>query len=480
MLRPSPVILALILAALSPAALADKTITALVGATVLPMDAERRLERQTVLVRGDRIVAIGTKLPLPEGARVIDASGKFLMPGLADMHVHVWNQKQFPLFLANGVTTIRNMWGAPVHRRWLAEAEAGTLHAPTVLSTGPIVDGSPPVWPGSVGLENPGQAAGAIAAQAAAGFTEVKVYSKLDRATFAAVATAAAQHGMRVVGHVPAAVDLEDAFAAGQRGVEHLTGYAQALQADDSPLRTMTVEERLQLSIVERVKIGGRHVDEGRFAAVARMTLAWGVWNTPTLLVMERMMADADRKAELSQRDEMRYLAPSTRAFWKPANDFRLADMSEKDRRAYSDALAIRTRIVAALHEAGCDLLLGTDTPNPFVFPGFSIHEELERLVAAGLSPFEALRMGTANASRFMDQQNEWGRVATGLRADLLLLDADPTADIANTRKIAGVMLRGRWLPKKELDAMLEGVAAFYEANPDYNPFGELRGGVDP
>ena len=449
-------------------------VTAVVDVTVLPMDAERSLTGQTVLIEGDRILAIGPGLAVPEDARVIEGSGKFLMPGLADMHVHLWNTHQHALYLANGVTTVRNMWGAPVHRRWQARAEAGELDGPNVLSTGPLVDGSPPIWMGSIALSEPESAAGTIASQAEAGFTEVKVYSKLTPEVFRAIAVAADEHGMRVVGHVPALVSLEEAFEAGQRGIEHLTGYRLALQKTDSPLRAMSPDERAALSFVETARIAALHADEARIPEVARKTRAWGVWNTPTLLVTERLMADADAKAKLAERDEMRFIAPSVKSFWNPANDFRLQDLSEEDRKLFDQGAGFYSRLVGALHEAGCDLLLGTDAPNPFVFPGFSIHEELERLVGAGLTPFEALRTGTANAARFMGQEAEWGRVAPGLRADLLLLEADPFAQIANTRRIAGVMLRGRWLPRAELERKLESEAAFYRDNPGFNPFAEL------
>src|SRR5262245_5537712 len=205
----------------------DASAIAFVGVTVVPMDSERRIPDQTVLVRQGRVAEIGpsSSVQVPAGAQRIDGRGKFLMPGLADMHIHLWTQDDLTLFLANGVTFVRNMWGSPQTLVWRDRVERGEVLGPGTYTAGPLLDGKPPVWNGSAVVESAEDAERAVTSQKKAGYDFIKVYKKLSPQAFDAIAATAKKEGLTFGGHVPAAVGLERALAAGQRSVEHLDGY---------------------------------------------------------------------------------------------------------------------------------------------------------------------------------------------------------------------------------------------------------------
>jgi hypothetical protein len=429
---------------------------AFVDTTILPMDAPRKLENQTVVVRGDRIVEIGpsASVHVAAGALKIDGRGKFLMPGLADMHVHTWNIDDFPLFLANGVTTIRNMSGSPEHIKWKTEIAARRRVGPSIYTAGPIIDGNPPVWRGSDVVETASEAEQIVRRQKAAGYDFLKIYAHLKPEAYHAIAVAAKEHDMVFVGHVPQSVGLAGALGSGQRSIEHLDYYYEAVRSSTlpPPAGRSPIIEHFSWSDVDDAKIG----------RVAQQTRAAGVWNCPTLVVLQKWTS-AGQVNEMLSRPEMNYVAPATLDFWRPSHNY-LARMSAADIEVVRSGDAGRKRMLKALHDAGARLLLGTDTGNPFVVAGFSLHEELANFVAAGLTPYDALRAGTHDAAEFMHALDGWGTIAIGRSADLVLLDADPFADVANAEKISGVMLRGHWLQRSELNAMLSDVAAKHRA----------------
>ncbi|MCA1560539.1 MAG: amidohydrolase family protein [Acidobacteria bacterium] len=424
-------------------------------ATVVPMDRERVLHDQTVLVVDGRIAAVASsaEVAVPSGAERIDGRGKFMMPGLADMHVHLWDQRTLMLFVANGVTTVRNMWGAPRHLTWRREIASGERLGPTIYTTGPLIDGTPPIWNTSVVVETPEEAERVVADQKRAGYDFVKVYSMLSREAYAALFAAAGRHGIKVVGHVPAAAGLDAALDAKQASIEHLTGYFEATQTASSPL--IGASDRRLLRQLPA------YVDEGRFSTVATATARAGVWNSVTLVVAQKFVPSTEA-ATLLARPEMRFVPPRLRAGWDPTKDFRMRDRTARDWELQRRGDTLRNALVSSLHRAHARILLGTDTPNPFVAPGFSIHEELRNLVAAGLTPYEAIRAGTRDAAEFLDGLADFGTVEPGRRADLLLVDGNPLDDVANVARLAGVMIRGRWLPAAELQRMLNELADSY------------------
>jgi imidazolonepropionase-like amidohydrolase len=415
---------------------------AFVGGTLLPMDDERRLEDYNVIVREGRIVELGprTTTAVPEGARIIDATGKFLMPGLVDMHVHTWSKGDLALFLAHGVTTVRNLFGNPMHLGMRAKLASGELLGPTLVTAGPIVDGYPPVWPGSLVALDAEQGRAAVKQHVEAGYDFVKVYSRLPREAYEALIEAAAQAGLAVDGHVPDAVGFERALEAGQRVAEHMSGIGLAVAVEGA--------------VVERGWLGDnlawQHVDPARQEQWISRIRERGTWLCPTFVVLQKMVDKPTFEREL-ERDVMRYVPAFTRQFWRGLADRTPVELRE----ATQASLAGRMAFVRDFARAGGRVLLGTDVGNPLLVPGYSAHEELANLVAAGLTPHQALRAGTRAPAECLGQAGVFGAIGVGLRADLLLLEGDPSADVANASNPLGVMVRGRWLERSELLALL-------------------------
>ncbi len=438
--------------------------TAFVDVNVVPMDSESVSPHQTVVVRDGRIVSVGlvTKVSLPGGAQRIEGRGKYLMPGLTDMHVHILdpgltavatNQMSgtefMAMFLANGVTSVRAMWGSQelllLQRRILK----GDIPGPYIYSTGPLTDGNPPRWRGSRIVTTPEESADAVLSDKSEGFIGIKVYSRLSAESYAAIVAAARKQNMPVYGHVPQAVGLMGVLAAHQDSIEHLDGFVDALQADDSPFRTKGETGTGRMD----------HIDLRKLPALVEATRAAGVWNCPTIVVRQGSSVAPDEIPAQRARHEMQYLPAWLLAFWMPQNDFRRQAFQHDDYVRLEKQAKLSMTITKALHEAKARLLLGTDTPNPFVVPGFSIHQELQNFVEAGMTPYRALKAGTSDAAEFLRLQDEFGTVAIGRRADLLLLDRNPLADVHNASHPVGVMARGHWFTEAQLQSQLQALA---------------------
>jgi imidazolonepropionase-like amidohydrolase len=419
---------------------------AIVGATVLPMDRDGELPDTTVLVAGGRIVAVGpaAELAVPEGAQVIDGHGRFLMPGLVDMHVHCWFSTDLTLFVANGVTTIRNMFGAPLHVGWRDEIAAGRTFGPTIVTAGPIVDGDPPVWPGSRVVKTPEDARAAVAENVEGRYDFVKVYVGVPADAYAALIEAARAAGQDVCGHVPRAVGLRAALAAGQHTIEHLDGFERELAPTPSD----------NASAFGQLLIDWSNADLSRLPPLVQAVKDSGSFQCPTLVVLQKVIGPDELERELA-RPEMRYVPPMMMSMWKgrAAQGAKAAELAHA-----GDAARLAT--TRALAAAGVPVLLGTDMGNPWVLAGWGVHEELANLVAAGLTPAAALRAATRTPAECLHATGEFGAVAPGLRADLLLLADDPTRDIANASHRVGVVLRGSWHPEADLQQRLEAVPA--------------------
>jgi hypothetical protein len=436
-----------------------KATTAFVGVTLIPMDREVTLPDRTVIVQAGKIVAVGPtkQTTVPDDAVVIDGQDRYLMPGLADMHVHLENKDFFALFLRNGVTSVRNMWGSPFHQSLQILVERGDIPGPTIYTTGPIIDGSPPTWRESIVVRNVEEARAEVRRQKAAGFEALKVYDNLRRDAYGALATAAKETGMRIEGHVPIAVGVEHALVSGQRTIEHLSEYMWAVKRDDFEVAGSGFRWRLKAAY---------GADPQKIESIARASKEAGVWNCVTLVVMQRFADTVEGLApSWLSRPEMRFVPPWIRARWDPKKDFRMRDMGRGAVRDMRKASEVNAAITRALRDAGAGILLGTDTPNPLIVPGFAIHDELDNLVRAGLSPYEALQTGTVNAAAALDRAGEFGLVKPGSRADLLLLEANPLTDLSTLRNPVGVMTRGHWFNAAELDTRLEAIATMYAAH---------------
>ncbi|MGB8983219.1 MAG: amidohydrolase family protein [Anaerolineales bacterium] len=424
-------------------------VTAFVDVTVIPMDNERTLEHQTVVVRDGIIERIGdsAQVEVPAEALVIDGRGRYLMPGLVDMHVHVEYPNDLLLFVANGVTTVRNMWGNTDRKLWFGlpdqltmkkQIAEGKLFAPTIYTAGPVMEGKPANHPLMETFTSPEQAAESVAWQKAQGYDFVKVYDHLSPEIYEAILHSAIEQGLPTVGHVPFAVGLDGVLSSGQITIEHLTGYV-----DPDAVRFLIPEDEL---------------DE-----YAARTKDAGVWNCVTLTEYPKSKQTAEVFDQLQHQPGMVYQSPSTRLF-SPFMYYMASQSHSYQGEDYPQRVAdLNRRMVQALHNAGAGILLGTDSAQAYHLPGFSFHEELALLVEAGLTPYEALKAGTRDASLALGREYEFGLVAEGQRADLLLLEANPLEDVSNANQRTGVMLRGRWYGSDELQSMLAALADSYQ-----------------
>jgi imidazolonepropionase-like amidohydrolase len=438
---------------------------AFVNVTVVPMDKERVIAGQTVLVVGQRIAQMGptTSVRPPAGALKIDGRGDFLMPGLADMHVHLIrsldairsqkapsdshaipplsasddhereNRTLGLLFVSNGITAVRNMWGDSAIDTFAREVESRQVLGPHVYSTGPITDGSPSRWQGSRVVASQSEAEAAVAEDVRAHRIAVKVYNGLSADAYHWLVSSARDHGIPVVGHVPDSVGLLGVIEAQQRSIEHLDGFLEELQPDPASVTNATTMRQL---------LDG--ADLRRLPALVDSIRAGNIWNCPTLVLFEDFAEDAEwqRRIELvppALVERYRRGMPN----WSAHPEVR------------QDVYELNLVIVRALRERGAHLLLGTDTPKPTVLPGFSLLAELRSFVRAGLTPYEALRAGSSDAAMFLHQEQEFGTVGLGVRADLLLLKANPLENVDNIEKRVGVMVAGRWFTESELQRRL-------------------------
>jgi imidazolonepropionase-like amidohydrolase len=448
----------------APAAAAAPAIAVLPGdlaitnATVVPMSGDGELAHHTVVIRGDRIVAVApsASIAIPEGATAIDGTGKWLMPGLTDMHVHLFGPDHLAMFVAAGVTLVRNMYGGEQHLAWRDKVSKGELFGPTIVTAGPIIDGDPPIWQGSTVLVNPADAERVVTEQKAAGYDFLKPYARLTRPAYEALAAAGKRHGMLLEGHVPDAVGLAGVLAAGQRTIEHLDGYLAAMVADGVEL-PQARPAKLRATL--------EHLDRARLPGLVAQTLAAGTWNCPTLVVYDRIAALDDLPALARRVAWLDELPPALVAAWDPKQDFRLLSYTAADYAAMRAANAERAKLLAALDAAHAPLLVGTDTGNPYVVPGASLHDEIELMIAAGLSRPRVLRAATADAAQFLGTPRAFGVVEPGARADLLVVSVDPlTAPLPVVPD--GVVLRGAWQPRAVLEAKLGDIAHRAAAPP--------------
>jgi len=435
---------------------------AIVHVTVIDATGAAAQPELTVVITGHRISALGKTgtVQLPRDAQPVDASGQFLIPGLWDMHVH-WNDAAYlPLFTANGVTGIRVMWGLPLHLKWRRELAAGTLQGPRLVLAGPVVDGPKPFWKGSIAAGTEGEGQQAVRKTKDEGYDFVKIYNFLPRRVYFAIADEAKKQGLPFVGHVPNSVSAAEASDAGQKSIEHLQGMLLACSAKEEELRKAMAVARTTPAAADRALLFRRiseqllePCDARKAAALFARFRANGTWHVPTFTVL-RSNAYLDDPNHTSD-PRLKFMPPAVRELWNPRNDFRFDNVTPEDFALEKKLFQRRLELAGDMHRAGVGLLAGTDVLNPYCFPGFSLHDELEWLVKAGLSPMAALQTATRNPARFLDQLNDFGTVEQGKVADLVLLDADPLQDIKNTRRIAAVVAGGRLLDRKTLQKML-------------------------
>jgi hypothetical protein len=408
-------------------------------ANVIPMDTERVLADHAVVIEDGVIRWVGPtdRVQVPEGRPVLDAAGAYLLPGLTDAHVHVRHEDELLLNLANGVTTVMNLSGDPGHLALRERIRAGELLGPTILTAGPTLDGSPARNPSFVPIGNAEQAFAAVAAQKAAGYDFLKVYDLITADNYFAVVEAASEHDLTIVGHIPKEFGLEPTLE-GHRMIAHAEEYYYTFFESRS--------------------------DESRLSEAAALTAEADVALCPNIGFIHAILDQAHDIDEVLARPEVRYVHPDTLQNWLPENNRyvgRPAEWLARNERMYP----FLVKLTKAMHDAGVVLMSGTDASVPGGVPGFALHNELDELVAAGLSPYEAVQSATSNPGSWMSEHlgaPELGQVAVGYRADLVLVDSNPLEDVTQLRHPRVVIVRGRRLDGDELRDRLEALAASY------------------
>lgn len=461
--------------------------------TVIDVKNGRQKPKMTVVVTGNRIASVGRKAQanFPENTQIIDASGKFLIPGLWDMHIHAWDGNAFyPILLANGITGIRDMGGdAKSLAAFRRQIESGERIGPRLFFSGQIIDG--------LRRENLSFLFSfALSAEDArinvrrlkdGGADFIKVYNALTPDAFAAVIDEARRQNLPFAGHVPISVGVRQASIGGQRSIEHLSGIALASSGDEENLTRQASDLLKEMRQFDnaRIKETGDKANElrrktyevsnrlyeltdksafdtydrAKAAKLFELFRRQKTWQVPTLAVVGGNSLRTD--AEQTKADRLRYFPELVRSLILQSGEKPSPEQLALEKKRFQTKL----QIVRSMHRAKISLLAGSDSPNANVYPGFSLHDELEFFVQAGLSPFEALQTATFKPAVYFNKAHELGSIEAGRLADLVLLDANPLNDIKNTRRIRAVMTNGRLLTRETLDKMLADAAAKYQKN---------------
>jgi imidazolonepropionase-like amidohydrolase len=446
------IMVAQILTACSPAAAPLSTPTpsdtyAITDVAVVDVEQGKILPHQTVIVEGEliRIVGPRTEVVMPDGARVIDGRGLYLMPGLVDAHVHYFDQEVFGrVMIANGVLLARDM-GLPTNQAVkLREAlKQGELIGPELIVTGSVLDGDPPIIPAiSIGLKTPEEARAAVRQQVAAGVNEIKVYSRLDKNVFLAIVDEAQKAGLKVVGHVPDSIGIEEAAAAGLKSSEHLHGFDKVVAGLlGAYVRQTYGGMGAEAGYLQRLN----EVDPSELQAVYQQLRVSGLTVCPTVIVFKIGTDYTAIKAGNFQGSE--YISPFILSIWQSqwAQQEDLPDFIWQN----------WAQMVKGLHEAGVPLMVGTDLAVLGIIPGEAVHQEMEIWQDAGIPPVDVLRSATLVPVRFMGLGDRLGTVTEGKTASVVLVKGNPLEDIRNTRLIEGVFLRGKYYDRADLDRLL-------------------------
>lgn len=404
---------------------------------LLTMESDTVLAGRTVLVRDGRIAEVGPSgdVAVPDGATRIDGSGKYLMPGLGELHGHIpavdnpdslgsWVRDVLFLYLANGVTTVRGMQGAENQLALKNRIASGDVQGPHLYLAGPPFTGN--------SVDSPSHAAERVRRQHEQGWYLLKVHEGMSVAEYDSMALTANRLGMPYGGHIPDDVGLSHALKTGQQTVDHLDGYIPFMRTTGSP------------------------VGEDQLRRAADLTLETGAWVVPTMALWESIIGAADWEA-MKSYEEIKYMPQDVIEGW---DDYISNARSSTDRQAARQEAENRITLLGALHEAGVPVLMGTDSPQIYSVPGFSIHREIPYMSEAGMSNYEILVSGTRNVGEYFSDADDFGTVAPGRRADLVLLNGNPLEDLSNLRAPAGVMAGGVWISRQEIESRLREIAA--------------------
>jgi len=434
-------------------------------ATVINPGTSSVLANRTVVITGNHILSVAdtAQLQSPKRARVIDATGQYLIPGLWDMHVHSAFGDWFPggrdiilsLFIANGITGVRDMGGdAPVLLEWRKEIAEGEIIGPRMVISGPMLDGylsdGKLRFPSSIAITTPASAVAAVDSLKMQGADFIKVQSVISHDAYLAAAAEAHKQGLPIVGHVPDKVRIEEVVEAGQKSIEHLMGIFEGCSTQEEEF--IRGKGNLKLLLTTQ--------DQQRCDSLTKLLAQNQIWQVPTL-AWQRGGTFLDQR-DLKHQPLDKYVP----AYWRDVTWRRFTDEMMPD--LLRDPLALRQeyftrnlQMVGALHHAGVPFMAGTDTaPGVYIMPGFSLHDELANFVEAGFTPMEALQTATSNPAKFLGREASSGSVEPGKIADLVLLSANPLEDIRNTQKISVVIVDGQLFDRAQLDQILVKVEA--------------------
>lgn len=413
--------------------------------SVLPMDSEKVSPNQTVVVKNAEIVAIGTQVSYSKDALVIDGKGKFLMPGLAEMHAHVPPvddiepmKEVLLLFAANGVTTIRGMLGHPLHLELRQKIQSGEILGPRLYTSGPSFSGA--------SIKTPEEGIERVKSQKKAGYDFMKMHPGLSKSNFEAIMKAAKEEGMTYGGHVSFNVGIWRSIEANYATIDHLDGIIQGL----IPRLDTLSEDEVGLFGV----FAGHRGDVSKLSPILKAIREHSIWIVPTQTLAEHWQSPKRSVDDLLATPEMKYMSKSQLNSWATAkqNTMKSALYQPESVFKYNE---IRKKVIYECQRQGVGLLLGSDAPQVFSVPGFSLKHELTYLVEAGLTPYQALRTGTYNVGQFF-KNDKMGVIKKGAIADLVLLNANPLKDIKAVGEVEGVMLNGKWLSNAEIRSTLK------------------------
>jgi imidazolonepropionase-like amidohydrolase len=429
-----------------------------IDATGLPAKPE-----MTVVIMGEHIVALGKTgdVRIPKNAQIVNAAGKFLIPGFWDMHVHIFNHVSrrppnawyFPLFVANGVTGVREMWTKPEDMNqvleWRRQFGKTTFPLPRIAAVGTVVDGQPSTWPNTDTVATPEEARRMVRKIKDAGIDFVKTYSNLSREAYFAIVDEARKQNIPFAGHVPFTIGVEEASKAGQRSMEHLNQVLETCSSKEQELLRVSVKD--WSSTYDKLMVDT--YDESKCRSLFSLLAENDTWQVPTLILKQRNYFSADLRY-LTESPRLKYVPADEQDVWKPYIA-RHRNLSQDETNLRKKIWHAYLALIEPMRHAGVQFMAGTDVGNEYIYPGFSLHDELALLVKAGLSTMEALQAATRNPAKFLGVLDQLGTVEKGKLADLVLLDANPLEEISNTQRIYAVVLNGRLLTKASLQKML-------------------------
>jgi hypothetical protein len=451
---------------------APPQMTVFVNATLIDGTGAPARPETTIITVGDRIVGVGHGggHPRPAGLRTVDLRGKWVIPGLWDMHTHNMVDEAIfpPLFIANGVTGVREMRGGPAVRATRARIEAGEVTGPRMVTAGPIVDGPASfLGPEDIKVADPDEVAAVIQQIKRDGADFVKVYSHLTPQLYQAVAREARRQRITFAGHIPYLVTAEAVSRSGQHTVEHLLGVPVAVSGERDAMnaliaRTPLVDPFAYYYFMSELDWrASRTYDPATADALFSLLKANQTWQVPTITVLRMVNSPL---GTFDDDPRLVYIPEAYRQPWAVRHAI-FAPTTPERIEVQARFLNSMIALVGAMEEAGVPLVAGTDCSNPFVMPGFSLHDELALLVRAGLTPMRAIQAATRDAARCLGIDGRHGTVTSGKAADFVVLDADPLHDITNTTRIHSVVTRGRYISSTEREQMLADVRAAAE-NP--------------